>query len=129
MPIESTAYEPITPALGQMLPNDALRVGAADGLRQSVASQSGCIGFLSVIEACYEVGSHEIDVSLKLAGNPLGKCTLSSADPECTFGGGLFGLVADATVSFDFTSYVLTLSGETCVPVKGCTAGTARIHL
>ena len=129
MPIESTAHEPNTPALRQMLPNAALSLGIIDGLRQSVASQSGCIGFLTVMEACYEVGTTEIDVSLKLAGNTIGKCTLSSTDPQCTFRGGLFGLVADATVSFDFTSYVLTLSGEACVPVKGCTTGTASIRL
>jgi hypothetical protein len=89
MPIESTAYEPVTPALKQMLPSVALSVGPAEGLRLPVVSQWGSVGFLSVMEACYEVGPSEFDVSLKLAGNPLGKCTLSSADPQCTFRGGL----------------------------------------
>jgi hypothetical protein len=129
MPIESTAHEPTTPALKQMLPDAALSLGSIGGLRESVASQAGCIGFLSVMEACYEVGPAEIDVSIKLAGNTMGKCTLSSAEPQCTLRGGLFGLVADATVSFDFTNYVLTISGEACVPAKGCTTGTTSVHL
>jgi hypothetical protein len=129
MPIESTAHEPVTPALRRMLPDEAKRAGSAEGLRQSVASHSGCVGFLTVMEACYEVGAAEVEVTVKLAGTAIGRGTLTTADPRSTFRGGLFGLIADATASFDFTSYVLTLRGEVCVPVKGCTSGTTSVHL
>jgi hypothetical protein len=102
MPILSTSHEPSTSGLKEMRPEATVSVGASAGLRETVASQSGCITFLDVLQACYEVAPDTVEVSMRLGGNAIGRCTLTSADPTCRFRGGLFALLAEVTASFDF---------------------------
>ncbi len=129
MPIKSLSTDPTIDTLPHINGNIAPSTSRPDTLKGKVASLSGCIGFLTYMEVCYNVQDNEVDIAVKLLGISLGECHLIPTSPQCTLGGGAFGLKAQAAFTYDFTTQVLQISGEACAPFQGCSSGNTSIQL
>lgn len=129
MPMTSVSTDPTIDTLPHINGNKAPETSQPDSMRAKVASHSGCIGFLTVLEVCYTVQDNEVDIALKLLSFSLGECHLTADHPNCSLGGGVFGLKAQATFTYDFSSHVLQISGEACAPFQGCKSGSMSVQL
>lgn len=81
----------------------------------------------------YSFGPLSLQINIVLE-TPVGNVTLFSGalnptTPTITIGGSIDYFKAEATVSFDFSTKVLTASGEVCAPIVGCKSGSVSIHV
>jgi hypothetical protein len=129
MTITSTPTDPTIDTLPHIQGDIVPSVSRPDTLRGRAASLSGCIDFLSSVQVCYNVGDNEIDITVKLVGITLGEARLTPTNPKVTLGGGTFGLKAEVTLTFDFSTSVLHISGQACAPFVGCTSGDTSVQL
>lgn len=108
-----------------------------NSLTSNVSSYEGCINVASYsgasLKVCYIVSGNAIILEAILI-TPIGECvigkaTLDTRKPTVTFGGSFHGFVAEATMSFDFSTYELELFGNICAPQVGCKSGSVSVRL
>lgn len=117
--------------------NDQMDAEDPNALRNRVSSVDGQITIVAAfgckVVLNYSFTTSALNVSLVLetpVGNvTLGSGTLNPSNPSFTIGGSINGFKAEATVSLDFSSLVLTAQGEVCAPFLGCKKGQVSIHL
>jgi len=106
-------------------------------LRNQVSSTGGQIVIVSAFGCSlvlnYSFGPGDLNVNVTLQ-TPVGNITIINTDlnpqnPSITLGGSINSFKAEATVSFDFSSMVITASGEVCAPFVGCKSGSVTINV
>jgi len=109
------------------------QVGGPDSLITRASSINGCITLLGVLKICYSLSTDSVSISAELdtpfGTASLGSCTLNLQHTECVLGVDKWGFKAQVTISFDFSTLVLTLCGKVCAPFVGCKEGCTSIHL
>ena len=125
------------PAQGASPQSMAAAAPPAQSLAARASSTDGSITIISAFGCSvvlnYSLSTSEIDVSLVLK-TPVGSVTLGHAslnpqNPSITLGGSIGSFKAEATVSLDFSTLVLTAKGTVCAPFVGCKSGQVQIHL
>lgn len=101
----------------------------ANTLEARAAATNGCVGFLSVLQICWEFKGNAIDVTLKLLGVTIGQGTLSPTNTTIKLGGSAAGFTAEVTLTLDITALSLKICGKACAPIVGCKQGCTTIHV
>ncbi len=137
---------PVTTTQDDLLPHIAYQdtqalqssgSGQARNLSETVASPSGRIVIVSAFGCSlvlnWQFTSSAVQVTLTLE-TPVGSATLGSAtidpsNPTVTIGGSVGGFKAEATLSFNFSTLVLSFSAQVCAPFLGCKSASGSLHL
>lgn len=110
---------------------------AMGALEARVASTSGSVTIISYhgcsLVLSYSISGSAINVSVVIK-TPIGSATifqksLNLSNPSFTFSGSKFGFKFSVTVSFNFSTLMLTAKGTVCVPILGCKSGEISVHL
>ncbi len=103
----------------------SVSVSTDDGTVQDI--RSGSITMLEIIRVDYQVtpNSAQMSATLKtlLGEIHLGPLPLSPDHPTGTVSGRMSGYKAEVEATFNFSTYLLTLSGVACDPDLGCHSG------
>ncbi len=101
----------------------------------SVEDTSGSYKFFSFFEIDWSLSTSPISVTVNLyADVPIfGKVklaggTIDASHPTITIGGGAHGFKAEVKLSFDFSTYMLSVTATACAFGK-CKQGNFSIHL
>lgn len=104
---------------------------------QSNASEavSGSYKFFGFFEVDYSLSISPPEVKVDLYITALGgKVRIAGVDlnpnhPTAKIGGSALGFKAEATLTYDFSTSVLTIQATGCAPFVGCKTGSTQIHL
>ena len=109
-------------------PNLLVNKVSSTGGQIVIVSAFGCSLVLN-----YSFGAMSLQVTVVLQ-TPVGSITIINAEldpnnPTVNLGGSIGPFKAEATVSFNFGTMVLSVSGQVCAPLVGCKTGSASIHV
>lgn len=117
--------------------NEHLKLDDPSLLRNQVSSTNGQITIIGAYGCSlvldYSFGAMSLTVGIALQ-TPVGSVTLINGTlgpnkPTLTAGGSVGSFKAEATVSFDFGTKILSASGEICAPFVGCKSGGTQVHV
>jgi hypothetical protein len=117
--------------------NKDLHLDDPNALYNKVSSPNGRIVIVSafgcslVLNYSFGALSLHVDVTLE---TPVGSVRLANADldpsnPTIKVGGSIGPFKAEVTVNFNFSTMVLSATGEVCAPLLGCKKGSISIHV
>ncbi len=134
MPVTYTSENVLTHIGGSMPSNgqkehSMMAVGEQRALVDRVASPSGSINILGVIVINYTFSANELDINVTLLGITIGSATINPQHPSVQIGGEVLGFKAEVTISFDFSSLVMTIEGTVCAPFAGCKSAQTQVKL
>jgi hypothetical protein len=73
------------------------------------------------IELCFDPTARTVTVTVTLFGTVILRRVLDATNPTVTVGGSVDSFKAQVTVTLDLGRGVVSISGEFCAPLVGCT--------
>lgn len=134
----------VTTSTSDLLPHIALNAGTSSPINLSTSAiaantvlegTSGSRTFFGILEVDYSLSISppevKVDAFISHFGQKtqLGGIDLNPNNPNAKIGGSVLGVKAEVDLSFDFNSYILTITATGCLPIVGCKTASTQIHL
>ncbi|PZV22009.1 MAG: hypothetical protein DCF12_21035 [Snowella sp.] len=134
----------VTTSASDLLPHIALNQGTSSPINLSTAAiaantvlegTSGSHTFFGIVEVDYSLSISPPEVKVDIFITHFGQKTriggidLNPNNPNAKIGGSVLGVKAEVDLSFDFNTYILTITATGCLPIVGCKTASTQIHL